>query len=61
VVKSQGSFKAAYEGLAKEVFYLDTPGISGSNLRRLPFERIDRETLYPWNATRAFEPEPLVC
>lgn len=61
VVKSQGSFKAAYEGLAKQVFYLDTPGISGSNLRRLPFERIDRETLYPWNATRAFEPEPLVC
>ena len=61
VVKSQGSFKAAYEGLAKQVFYVDTPGISGSNLLRLPFQRIDRETLYPWNTTRPFEPEPLVC
>ena len=39
VVKSQGSFKAAYEGLAKQVFYVDTPGISGSNLLRLPFQR----------------------
>jgi microcystin degradation protein MlrC len=60
VVKSQGSFKAAYDGLAKEVFYLDTPGISGSNLRALPFERIDRENLYPWNETRTFEPEPVI-
>ena len=60
VVKSQGSFKAAYEGLAKEVVYLDTPGISGSNLRTLPFERIDRGSLYPWNETRTFEPEPVV-
>jgi microcystin degradation protein MlrC len=59
-VKSQGSFKAAYEGLAKQVLYMDTPGISGSNLRRLPFERIDRENLYPWNETQAFEPDPLV-
>ena len=61
VVKSQGSFKAAYEGLAKQVLYLDTPGISGSNVRRLPFERIDRAALYPWNASRGFDPEPLVC
>jgi microcystin degradation protein MlrC len=61
VVKSQGSFKAAYEGLAQQVFYLDTPGISGSNLPRLPFERIDRKNLYPWNEARAFDPEPLVC
>jgi microcystin degradation protein MlrC len=60
VVKSQGSFKAAYEGLAKGVFYLDTPGISGSNLRALPFERIDRANLYPWNETRKFEPDPAI-
>jgi microcystin degradation protein MlrC len=60
VVKSQGSFKAAYEGLAKQVYYVDTPGISGSNLRKLPFERIDRGNLYPWNETRTFEPEPVV-
>jgi microcystin degradation protein MlrC len=59
-VKSQGSFKAAYEGLAKRVLYLDTPGISGSNLRRLPFTKIDRECTYPWKEELAFEPAPLI-
>jgi len=60
VVKSQGSFKAAYEGLAKRVLYLDTPGISGSNLLRLPFAKIDRDRTYPWKEDLTFEPRPLV-
>ena len=60
VVKSQGSFKAAYEGLAKEVFYLDTPGISSSNIRQLPFTRPDIRRLYPFNSALTFQPRPQV-
>jgi microcystin degradation protein MlrC len=60
VVKSQGSFKAAYEGLARRVLYLDTPGISGSNLLQLPFTKIDREHTYPWKTDLAFDPAPCV-
>jgi microcystin degradation protein MlrC len=58
VLKSQGSFKASYEGLAKRVLYLDTPGISGSNIRRLPFTKIDRNRTYPWKEDLVFEPKP---
>ena len=55
VVKSQGSFKASYASLAKRVFYLDTPGISGSNILRLPFTRIDRNATYPFRKDLGFD------
>jgi microcystin degradation protein MlrC len=60
VVKSQGSFKASYEPLAKRVFYLDTPDISGSNILRLPFTKIDRTATYPFAKDLHFDPKPLV-
>jgi len=58
VVKSQGSFKASYAPLAKRVFYLDTPGISGSNILRLPFTKIDRNATYPFRKDLTFNPQP---
>jgi microcystin degradation protein MlrC len=61
VVKSQGSFKASYQPLAKRVFYLDTPGISGSNILRLPFAKVDRGHLFPFQPDLAFAPHPVVC
>lgn len=60
VVKSQGSFKASYQSIAKRIFYLDTPGISGSNILRLPFTKIDRNAVYPFKRDLAFDPKPLV-
>jgi microcystin degradation protein MlrC len=60
VVKSQGSFKASYASLAKRVFYLDTPGISGSNILRLPFTKIDRNATYPFRKELTFTPQPQV-
>ena len=60
VVKSQGSFKASYAPLAKRVFYLDTPGISGSNILRLPFTKIDRNATYPFRKDLTFNPQPQV-
>lgn len=60
VVKSQGSFKASYEPIAKRVFYLDTPGISGSNILRLPFTKIDRQATYPFRKDLDFTPQPQV-
>jgi microcystin degradation protein MlrC len=60
VVKSQGSFKASYAPLARRVFYLDTPGISASNILRLPFTRIDRNATYPFRKDLTFNPQPQV-
>lgn len=47
VVKANTSFRAAYRGIASEVLDADTPGAAGPNIRRLPFERLQR-TIYPW-------------
>jgi microcystin degradation protein MlrC len=59
VVKSASAFRASYDRLAARVYFLDTPGISSSNIRRLPFTRPDIRRLYPFDPTRAFQPTPL--
>jgi microcystin degradation protein MlrC len=46
VVKSPNGFRAAYEPIAKAIFLVDTPGVSTSNLRKLPFRRVPRP-IYP--------------
>lgn len=46
VVKSPNGFRAAYEPIAREIFMVDTPGVSTANLRQLPFRRVPRP-LYP--------------
>ncbi len=42
VVKSPNGFRAAYEPIAKEIFVVDTPGVSSANLRALPYRRVPR-------------------
>ena len=39
VVKSATAWRAAYEPIAVETIYLDTPGICPSNLHRLPYRK----------------------
>ncbi len=46
VVKSPNGFRAAYEPLARQIFLVDTPGVSTANLRQLPFKRVPRP-IYP--------------
>jgi len=46
VVKSAIAWKAAYEEIAKEVIYVDTPGICSSNLNRFTYRAIPRP-IYP--------------
>ena len=60
VVKSAGSFKASYDSITQRVYYLDTPGISSSNILQLPFTRIDRNSMYPFRRDLAFTPTPLI-
>jgi microcystin degradation protein MlrC len=60
VVKSASAFRASYDRLAARVYFLDTPGISSSNIRRLPFRRPDIRRLYPFNEALAFRPSPVV-
>jgi microcystin degradation protein MlrC len=60
VVKSASAFRASYDPIAKHIYFLDTPGISSSNIRQLPFTRPDIRRLYPFNQALAFQPTPLV-
>lgn len=60
VVKSAGSFRASYDNIAKRMYYLDTPGISSSNIPSLPFTRVVTHNIYPYNETLEFRPTPLV-
>ncbi len=41
-VKSPNGFRAAYEPIARKSIMVDTPGVSTSNLKRLPWKRIRR-------------------
>lgn len=53
VVKSHIQFRAGYEGIAKEIILLDTPGMSSDHLERLPFHRVDRP-LFPFDRDMNF-------
>ncbi len=59
-IKSQGSYKASYDAISKSVFYLDTPGLSRSNVTKIPFTKVDTSHLYPFNRAMSYEPVPLV-
>ena len=54
VVKSPAMFRAAYGPFARDIIYLDTPGVSSPNLRSFPWQRIPRP-IYPLDE---FEWEP---
>ncbi len=53
VVKSPNGFRAAYGPIAKQIFVVDTPGVSTANLTRLPFARIPRP-IYPLDLETTF-------
>jgi microcystin degradation protein MlrC len=46
VVKSHIQFRAGYEGIAKEIILLDSPGMSSDHLESLPWQKIERR-LFP--------------
>ncbi|MGI8476427.1 MAG: MlrC C-terminal domain-containing protein, partial [Thermomicrobiales bacterium] len=41
-LKGKGHFRAAFEPIAREVLLVEGPGISGSDLSRLPFKNVAR-------------------
>jgi microcystin degradation protein MlrC len=53
VVKSPNGFRAAYEPIAKAIYVVDTPGVSTSNLKALPFQRVPRP-IYPLDPDTRF-------
>lgn len=59
-IKSQGSYKASYDSISQSVLYLDTPGLSRSDVTKIPFTRVNTSCLYPFNRGMYFKPEPLV-
>jgi len=59
VVKSHIQFRAGYEGIAKEIILLDSPGMSSDHLEMLPWERIERP-LFPLDQGIDYAAEPWV-
>jgi microcystin degradation protein MlrC len=55
VVKSHAQFQDSYRNIAKNIYFLDTPGMSSDKIAELPFTKIDRPT-YPWDLDLVFEP-----
>jgi len=46
VVKSAIAWQAAYGEIAREIFYVDTPGICAANLKTLPYQNV-RRPIFP--------------
>lgn len=53
VVKSPNGFRACYEPIAKQIFMVDTPGVSTANLKKLPWKKI-RRPIHPLDAGVTF-------
>jgi microcystin degradation protein MlrC len=53
VVKSPNGFRAAYEAIAKQIFLVDTPGVSTPRLNTLPFRHVPRP-IYPLDLETRF-------
>jgi microcystin degradation protein MlrC len=49
VVKSAVAWRAAYGDVAREVIYVDTPGVCTANLNTLPYRRVPRP-IFPLDA-----------
>jgi microcystin degradation protein MlrC len=60
LIKSQGSYKASYNHIGKKVYTMDTPGLARSNVKMIPFKKINADALYPFNETLNFVPAPSV-
>jgi microcystin degradation protein MlrC len=58
VVKSHIQFRAGYDGIARAIILLDSPGMSSDRLESLPFARIERP-LFPFDRDFSFVPRPL--
>jgi microcystin degradation protein MlrC len=56
-LKGKGHFRAAFEPIAREVILVEGPGITGSDLSRLPFRHI-RRPIWPLDAQLDWRPEP---
>jgi microcystin degradation protein MlrC len=60
VVKTAASFRASYDAITTARYYLDTPGVTSSDIRHLPFKRVDTRGLYPYNESLEFHPDALL-
>jgi microcystin degradation protein MlrC len=58
VVKSHIQFRAGYDGIARAIILLDSPGMSSDRLQALPFARIARP-MFPFDRDVSFVPRPV--
>jgi len=59
-IKSQGSYKASYETMQHSVIFVDTPGISRSNILQVPYTQVDTDKIFPFNNEAQFVNKPLL-
>jgi microcystin degradation protein MlrC len=55
-IKSQGSYKASYDGISKRCLFIDSPGLSRSDVWNIPYGKVDRERTYPFMKELEYEP-----
>jgi len=54
VVKSALQFREDFEDIAKEIYLVDTPGASSSNLQEMPFKNL-RKPIYPFDDIQSYD------
>lgn len=59
VTKSPGAFRSAYAYLTEHLYVVDTPGISTSNVFRIPFQKLPRP-MYPYQDVSGLDPADFV-
>jgi len=57
VVKSHIQFRAGYDGIAKEIILLDSPGMSTDHLETLPWQKLERP-MFPFDRGMEFAAVP---
>jgi microcystin degradation protein MlrC len=57
VVKSHIQFRAGYDGIAREIILLDSPGMSTDHLETLPWDKLERP-MFPFDRGMAYTAAP---
>ena len=51
ILRSKTHFRQVYEALSEKIVIVDTPDYGPADLLKIPYVQIDRDTVYPFNAS----------
>lgn len=59
-IKSQGSYNASYNSIPHTMLFVDSPGLSRSDITKVPYTKVDTSHLYPFNLEVRFKARPIM-